>query len=79
MTGVRPFESESDWIDDMVMPMCEFEARARVVLYEGQEHHSVSHIGTVQGDQCGTRKMGRGQYGMLGAVTSATTWDTGLR
>jgi len=50
-----------DWIGDMVMqalwPMCEFEACARVVLYEGQEHHGISHIGTVRGDQCGTRKI----------------------
>ena len=58
MTGIGPFQFETDWIDDMVMqalwPMCEFEACA-VVLYEGQEHHTVSHIGTLQGDHCGTR------------------------
>ena len=69
-----------DWIGDMVMQalwrMCEFEACARVVLYEGQEHHSVSHIGTVRYREI---NVGRGKYGMLRAVTSATTWDTGLR
>jgi len=37
--------------------MCESKACARGILYEGQEYHSVSHIGTVQGDQCGTGKI----------------------
>jgi len=37
--------------------MCEFEACARVVLDEGQEHHTVSQIGTVQGSMWDEEKI----------------------